>query len=212
MQPLAQPVLDQLFFHAHSHLPWLPKPIEDEELVRLYETLLRGPTAANSSALRVSFVKSAARGLSRAGQREEGRVRARDSDPRHGPALLRPTANAVSAGRRAGVVRRQGSTRRRERPAHQQPAGRLLRSGGTRAQTGLRPDVRLRRRGRAPSVLRGHRAAAPFPLHARLSRTGGAAPPPSAPRMRASMPHSVGPSASPAASSRTLAGPARERC
>lgn len=59
MQPLAQPALDQLFFHAHSHLPCLPKPIEDETLVRLYQTLRWGPTAANSRPLRVTFVKSA---------------------------------------------------------------------------------------------------------------------------------------------------------
>ncbi|MBM3988722.1 MAG: malonic semialdehyde reductase [Planctomycetes bacterium] len=59
MQPLSSHALDQLFHHAHSHLAYLPTAIDDATLVRLYETLRWGPTAANSSPLRVTFVRSA---------------------------------------------------------------------------------------------------------------------------------------------------------
>ena len=59
MQPLTSQALDQLFHHAHSHLPYLATPVEDATLVRLYETLRWGPTAANSNPLRITFVRSA---------------------------------------------------------------------------------------------------------------------------------------------------------
>jgi len=59
MQPLSSHAFDQLFHSAHSHVPYLATPVEDATLVRLYETLRFGPTAANSSPLRVTFVRGA---------------------------------------------------------------------------------------------------------------------------------------------------------
>jgi len=58
--PLPQNALDQLFLNARTHNAWQDKPVSDELLHRLYDTLRMGPTAANSCPLRVVFVKSKA--------------------------------------------------------------------------------------------------------------------------------------------------------
>ncbi|MBK9161167.1 MAG: malonic semialdehyde reductase [Nitrosomonadales bacterium] len=56
--PLNQTALDLLFLEAHTHNAWLDKPVSDELLHRLYDTLRMGPTAANSCPVRIVFVKS----------------------------------------------------------------------------------------------------------------------------------------------------------
>ena len=55
---LDQAALGQLFFDAHTHNAWQDKPVPDELLRRLYDTLRMGPTSANSCPARIVFVKS----------------------------------------------------------------------------------------------------------------------------------------------------------
>ena len=59
MTPLAPDALAQLFLEARTHNGWLNRPVADETLRELYGLLRWAPTAANSSPLRVVFVKSA---------------------------------------------------------------------------------------------------------------------------------------------------------
>jgi 3-hydroxypropanoate dehydrogenase len=56
--PLPDASLDQLFLAARTYNAWLPKEVTDEQLHRLYELAKFGPTAANSSPMRIVFVKS----------------------------------------------------------------------------------------------------------------------------------------------------------
>jgi 3-hydroxypropanoate dehydrogenase len=56
--PLPDASLDQLFLTARTYNAWLPKEVTDEQLHRLYELAKFGPTAANSSPMRIVFVKS----------------------------------------------------------------------------------------------------------------------------------------------------------
>jgi len=56
--PLDQAVLDQIFLDAHTHNAWQDKPVPDELLHRLHDTLRMGPTSANSCPARIVFVKS----------------------------------------------------------------------------------------------------------------------------------------------------------
>lgn len=59
--PMLEPsALDQLFHAARTHNVWLDKPVDDELLHTLYDTVKYGPTAANSTPARFVFVKSAA--------------------------------------------------------------------------------------------------------------------------------------------------------
>ena len=58
--PLNQAALDQLFFDAHTHNAWQDKPVADELLHRLYDTLRMAPTSMNCSPARIVFVKSKA--------------------------------------------------------------------------------------------------------------------------------------------------------
>ncbi|HEV7778023.1 MAG TPA: malonic semialdehyde reductase [Luteibacter sp.] len=55
---LADAALDQLFRKARTYNAWLPKEVTDEQLRQLYEVAKFGPTAANSTPMRVVFVKS----------------------------------------------------------------------------------------------------------------------------------------------------------
>jgi 3-hydroxypropanoate dehydrogenase len=55
---LSPAALDQLFLAAHTHNLWTDRPVPDELLRRLYETLRMGPTSANSCPARIVFVKS----------------------------------------------------------------------------------------------------------------------------------------------------------
>ena len=52
-------VLDQLFLSARTHGAWLDRPVSDGTLERLYEAARMGPTSANSSPMRLVFVRSA---------------------------------------------------------------------------------------------------------------------------------------------------------
>jgi len=55
---LSEATLDQLFRSARTLNAWLPKEVSDEQLHRIYELAKFGPTSANSSPMRVVFVKS----------------------------------------------------------------------------------------------------------------------------------------------------------
>lgn len=52
-------ILNQLFLEARTHNGWQDKPVSDEQLKRLYELTVMGPTSANSQPARFVFVKSA---------------------------------------------------------------------------------------------------------------------------------------------------------
>jgi 3-hydroxypropanoate dehydrogenase len=56
---LSEATLDQLFRTARTLNAWLPKEVSDEQLHQLYDLAKFGPTSANSSPMRVVFVKSA---------------------------------------------------------------------------------------------------------------------------------------------------------
>jgi 3-hydroxypropanoate dehydrogenase len=56
--PLSDASLDQLFLTARTYNAWLPKEVTDEQIRRLYDLAKFGPTAANSSPMRIVFVKS----------------------------------------------------------------------------------------------------------------------------------------------------------
>jgi 3-hydroxypropanoate dehydrogenase len=57
---ISQAAQDQLFFDAHTNNAWQDKPVADELLQRLYETLRMAPTSMNCSPARIVFVKSKA--------------------------------------------------------------------------------------------------------------------------------------------------------
>ncbi|NID17548.1 malonic semialdehyde reductase [Luteibacter yeojuensis] len=56
--PLPDAALDQLFRTARTYNGWLPKEVTDEQIHRIYELAKFGPTSANSSPMRLVFVKS----------------------------------------------------------------------------------------------------------------------------------------------------------
>src|ERR1035438_225922 len=58
--PLIQTAFGQLFLDAHTHNAWQDKPVADELLQRLYDTLRMGPTSMNCCPARIVFVKSKA--------------------------------------------------------------------------------------------------------------------------------------------------------
>jgi len=58
--PLSQPAFEQLFLQAHTNNAWQDKPVADELLQQLYDTLRMGPTSMNCSPARIVFVKSKA--------------------------------------------------------------------------------------------------------------------------------------------------------
>jgi 3-hydroxypropanoate dehydrogenase len=58
--PLTPAAFDQLFFQAHTNNAWQDKPVADELLQRLYDTLRMGPTSMNCCPARIVFVKSQA--------------------------------------------------------------------------------------------------------------------------------------------------------
>lgn len=55
---LDQSALDQLFDAAHTHNAWQSRPVPDELLTRIYNTMRMGPTSANCSPARIVFIKS----------------------------------------------------------------------------------------------------------------------------------------------------------
>jgi 3-hydroxypropanoate dehydrogenase len=52
--------LDTIFRKARTHNGWLPQPVSDDLLHQLYNLYKLGPTSANTSPMRVVFVKSQA--------------------------------------------------------------------------------------------------------------------------------------------------------
>src|SRR5882672_11241230 len=52
--------LDLVFRKARTYNAWLPKPVPDELIGQLYDTLKWGPTSANTSPARFVFIRSAA--------------------------------------------------------------------------------------------------------------------------------------------------------
>lgn len=57
-EPLDATALGVLFEAARTHNKWLPRPVSEETLRRLYDVLKMGPTSANSSPGRFVFVRS----------------------------------------------------------------------------------------------------------------------------------------------------------
>lgn len=56
--PLSDDAFDQLFLQAHTLNAWQDKPVSEELLHRLYNTLRMAPTSMNSNPARIVFVKS----------------------------------------------------------------------------------------------------------------------------------------------------------
>ena len=56
---LSDTALDQLFRSARTYNAWLDREVTDAQLHQLYDLLKFGPTSANSSPMRLVFVKSA---------------------------------------------------------------------------------------------------------------------------------------------------------
>jgi len=56
--PLPADSLDQIFRAARTYNAWLPKDVTDEQLHQIYDLAKFGPTSANSSPMRLVFVKS----------------------------------------------------------------------------------------------------------------------------------------------------------
>ncbi len=55
---IAEQCLDVIFRHARTHNGWLPKPVTDETIREIYETMKWGPTSANGSPARFVIVRS----------------------------------------------------------------------------------------------------------------------------------------------------------
>jgi len=58
MKTLSKEALDQIFVQARTHNVWLDRPVSNETLHEIYDLMKWGPTSANSSPLRIVFVKS----------------------------------------------------------------------------------------------------------------------------------------------------------
>jgi len=56
--PLNDVALDQLFRSARTHNAWLDKDVTDEQIRQIYDLAKMGPTSANSSPMRIVFIKS----------------------------------------------------------------------------------------------------------------------------------------------------------
>jgi 3-hydroxypropanoate dehydrogenase len=57
-EPLDQNALNAIFLEARTHNGWLSKPVPDDLLRRLYDVSKMAPTSANTSPMRLLFVKS----------------------------------------------------------------------------------------------------------------------------------------------------------
>lgn len=56
--PLGSEALDILFHQARTHNVWLPQPVSDDLLRRIYDLMKWGPTSANSSPARILFLRT----------------------------------------------------------------------------------------------------------------------------------------------------------
>lgn len=54
------PELALLYTEARTHYAWLPTPVDDDLLRRIYELARWAPTGGNGNSLRIDFVKSSA--------------------------------------------------------------------------------------------------------------------------------------------------------
>lgn len=61
MERVHDDVLDVLFRKARTRNAWLPKPVTDDVLRKLYEVIKWGPTSANTSPAGFLFLRSAQR-------------------------------------------------------------------------------------------------------------------------------------------------------
>ena len=57
-KPLSDEALNVIFREAHTHSAWLPKPVDDDLLRRVYDLAKMGPTSANTTPMRIVFVKT----------------------------------------------------------------------------------------------------------------------------------------------------------
>jgi 3-hydroxypropanoate dehydrogenase len=57
--PADDNALNVLFREARTHNAWLPRPVDDDLLRRVYDLAKLGPTSANTCPMRVVFIKSA---------------------------------------------------------------------------------------------------------------------------------------------------------
>ncbi|MFC7334776.1 malonic semialdehyde reductase [Rhodocista pekingensis] len=57
---LDEPGQDLLFRHARTHNAWQDRPVSEETLRQLYDLMKWGPTAVNSSPLRILFLRTEA--------------------------------------------------------------------------------------------------------------------------------------------------------
>lgn len=55
---IPQSALDQLFDAARTHNAWQERPVSDELLTRIYNSMRMGPTSGNCCPARIVFVKS----------------------------------------------------------------------------------------------------------------------------------------------------------
>jgi nitroreductase len=55
---MTDPAILRMFHDARTHVAWTDRPVPDDTLRAVYETLRWGPTAANCCPLRIVFVKS----------------------------------------------------------------------------------------------------------------------------------------------------------
>ena len=61
MRPtLDQAALDLLFLQARTQNGWLPTPVSDDQLRRLYDIMKMGPTSTNSCPARILFLRTPA--------------------------------------------------------------------------------------------------------------------------------------------------------
>ena len=55
---LDQAALDLLFLKARTQNGWLPTPVSDAALRRIYDIMKMGPTSANSCPARILFLRT----------------------------------------------------------------------------------------------------------------------------------------------------------
>jgi 3-hydroxypropanoate dehydrogenase len=58
--PVDDNALDVIYREARTHVAWLPRPVDDDLLRRVYDLAKMGPTSANTCPMRIVFVKSPA--------------------------------------------------------------------------------------------------------------------------------------------------------
>jgi 3-hydroxypropanoate dehydrogenase len=56
----SEEALEKIFTRARTHSEWLPEPVSDELLHQIYNLMKWGPTSANCSPARITFVKTKA--------------------------------------------------------------------------------------------------------------------------------------------------------